>query len=378
MRKMLKNNSSEKRLVSIKARLFYLDVLRIVACFAVVCIHVISRAWYTTNVNSEQWAYLNAFDSALRWCVPVFVMISGALFLRDGKSESFFTIMRKRVLKVFLAFCLASTLYAAWDVILGKVSGMQALLLDIVSGRNHLWFLYMLVGLYLVTPFCRVIAADANLLKSFLLLSCIFSFALPSATVYLTDIGDLTGSPLMGCVSRSLELIQGKMSFSFTLNYVSYYMLGYYLSTAKFSKTFRTWLYTFGAASLLFTFAFTQYMSRFGGVAYEGAYGYLTLNVAILSSSVFVAGRYCFDRVIPSDSASCAMQLLSQSTFLLYLLHQFVLDILIDLIVGNSVISTAPLVFVPLLSTLGFVLSLVLALISSSAGAKMASLIQRA
>ncbi len=62
-------------------RTVYFDYLRVVAILAVVFLHVSDSNWYTTDVNGLQWQTFNFFNGITRWGVPVFVMISGSLFL---------------------------------------------------------------------------------------------------------------------------------------------------------------------------------------------------------------------------------------------------------------------------------------------------------
>lgn len=67
-------------------RIEYLDLLRILASIAVVIIHICSSKWYAINSNTNEWSILNIYDSLSRWAVPVFVMISGAIFLSSDYS----------------------------------------------------------------------------------------------------------------------------------------------------------------------------------------------------------------------------------------------------------------------------------------------------
>ena len=67
-------------------RILYLEYLRLIASIAVVAIHVISRASYVlgNNINSNLSVFSTAIsmDAFLRFCVPIFFMISGSLILR--------------------------------------------------------------------------------------------------------------------------------------------------------------------------------------------------------------------------------------------------------------------------------------------------------
>ena len=57
------------------------DYLRILASFCVIILHLASQKINFINVYSKEWQVLNFYDSIVRWTVPVFAMISGALFL---------------------------------------------------------------------------------------------------------------------------------------------------------------------------------------------------------------------------------------------------------------------------------------------------------
>ena len=64
----------------------YCDYLRLIATFAVVVLHVAAFNWENTDVNGIEWQTFNFYNSIVRWGVPIFVMISGSLFLNREMS----------------------------------------------------------------------------------------------------------------------------------------------------------------------------------------------------------------------------------------------------------------------------------------------------
>ncbi|MBR3027382.1 MAG: acyltransferase family protein [Bacteroidales bacterium] len=68
-------------------RVLYLDILRIMAIIAVVMLHVSAQRFYV-SFPSYEWEVRMFFNSMVRWGVPIFVMISGALFLDPQKKIS--------------------------------------------------------------------------------------------------------------------------------------------------------------------------------------------------------------------------------------------------------------------------------------------------
>ena len=62
-------------------RVIYFDFLRVLATFAVIVLHLSAQHWADTDVFSNAWLAFNLYGGIVRWSVPIFVMISGALFL---------------------------------------------------------------------------------------------------------------------------------------------------------------------------------------------------------------------------------------------------------------------------------------------------------
>ena len=88
-----------------KVRIYYLDVLRVIACLAVVMIHS-SAGFVVKNIGSVNFWIGNLFDSLSRIGVPIFIMIPGALMLDENYDFSFdkmFGHITKIVL--FFVFC---------------------------------------------------------------------------------------------------------------------------------------------------------------------------------------------------------------------------------------------------------------------------------
>ena len=75
---------------STRRRVIYFDILRIVAIFFVVFVHLAAQHWADVDVSSRAWFAFNLYCTTGKWSVPIFVMISGALFLgRDVSISSY-------------------------------------------------------------------------------------------------------------------------------------------------------------------------------------------------------------------------------------------------------------------------------------------------
>ncbi|MFR0798864.1 MAG: acyltransferase family protein [Oscillospiraceae bacterium] len=119
-----------------------------------------------------------------KWSVPIFVMISGALFLgRDTHSSG--TILQKNVLRIGwrIRFLVCAATHSSASLLrrspLCRLSFTQ-----FITGHYHLWFLYMIVGLYLLIPLLRPIVQNETLTRYFLLLALVFTFLLPQLALF--------------------------------------------------------------------------------------------------------------------------------------------------------------------------------------------------
>ena len=133
-------------------RVVWVDWMRVAACFMVILVHA-TEPFYLGGEGSliltkmdAFWASL--FDSMVRACVPIFIVASSYLqFPLHYSSGEFF---RRRAVRVLVPFLLWSSVYAlAW----GEPSqNFQNLLFNFNYSAGHLWFVYMLIGVYLLMP----------------------------------------------------------------------------------------------------------------------------------------------------------------------------------------------------------------------------------
>ena len=132
-----------------------LDFLRVFAAFAVVCLHV-SVVVVETNpdIHSHVWWVGNIADAFSRWCVPIFVMVSGALLLSRSSDLQPLEFYRRRMGRLFAPLMFWSLFYLLLSSYENGGFDPNLVANSILQGQPyyHLWYLYMVVGLYLVTP----------------------------------------------------------------------------------------------------------------------------------------------------------------------------------------------------------------------------------
>lgn len=134
-----------------KKGLPFIHVLRIIAAFAVVMIH--SRA-LTDFEGSAGYTFMH---NCILWCVPVFFMITGYIFLGIKKDVTYKKIWGN-VVKFLVSLFTVGLFYAVLErVFAQKTIGISTFLgaaSDVFCGNlwDHMWYVYAIIGIYLILP----------------------------------------------------------------------------------------------------------------------------------------------------------------------------------------------------------------------------------
>lgn len=145
------------------------DLLRVISMLAVILIHI-SNTWvlgFTEYVaeGGNVGALVNPiipcfYNTITRFAVPCFVMLSGAFLLDDNRTANYHVFYKKQLMKIGKPTFIIGILYVLYRIplcFLGEKSGTEdivALIRDIFVGKPfyHMWYMYMLIGLYLMAP----------------------------------------------------------------------------------------------------------------------------------------------------------------------------------------------------------------------------------
>lgn len=158
----------------------WVDWMRVIACFLVMLVHS-TEPFYLGGEGSliltrsdAVWAAL--FDSFARACVPLFVVASSYLqFPIHYSTGEFF---RRRATRILIPFVLWTVVYA---LVWGEPGlNFKNLLLNFNYAAGHLWFVYMLLGLYLLMPLLSPWAAKVGKRElQFYMLVCFLTMFIP-------------------------------------------------------------------------------------------------------------------------------------------------------------------------------------------------------
>ena len=292
------------------------------------------------------WMAGNIYNVIARSCVPLLFMVSGALLL--PRQESIRDFYRKRFNRVVFPFLFWSVLYLLWKeggyqnyTLLGAV---KTIIYTIVTepAEYHLWFMYELFGVYLLTPVLRklVDGERETVLWYFVGIWFVFGPLLRAIQFFLArdiifDLGYLTG-------------------------YIGYYALGYLLVRIPLKK-WMVWTSGFVyLAAAIFTAAITLYYIPTSSKMVNYFQYLVAMNIVLLSVSAYIllkaAGEAIFAKPRPR-LAKMAVGLTSAS-FGIYLVHVFVLNILRQNSLGP--LDGSPIYMVPVTVLLIFLISWVI------------------
>lgn len=289
-------------------RIPYMDALRAYAVFAVIILHSASPMMYKFNSVALDWWWAgNIFDSATRSSVPLFFMISGALLLCPSRDESARLFFSKRMRRVLLPFAFWSLIYILWRAInIPDAYQWPGAIKKILfkPAHFHLWFVYVLVGIYLLTPALRVMVRRIQDRKALL---DIVIFVLLAFSAYVAA--------------------SGGMKYPGYVGYVGYYLLGYRLASMDGGKSSTIWPVLVSACFLVIASG-TYFLTLLdGGRLNLFFYDFMSPVVALMSVSTFLIFKHLrFDAT--SRGFPGVVRSFSIMSFGIYLSHVLIMDVL--------------------------------------------------
>lgn len=341
-------NLSNSRSLSAPLHLAWVDLIRVLAVFQVVLVHLSYPIFFKDDLPPSAVTAANFYDSLSRMGVPLFFMVSGALLL--GKREPTGAFLRRRFVKVGIPALFWSVAYLLWSVEAYRNGSMSALhivlsmLKAIYLGdvEIHLWFLYVLAGIYLVTPLLRLLvsAASRRDLAYFLLLWLI-------GTSFTALARRLSGFP----TAFEIPVVGG---------YVGYFVFGYWLVEVRLSPRGRLGAALGAVCAVLVIFFGTLLLSAQAGMMDDFLYSYFSLPTILASGCAFLLlkdlGQRLSGRILPP------LRALSASSFGIYLVHILVIDSLRKGALGFHLYSWMgdPWLFIPLTALAVLLLSFLL------------------
>lgn len=253
------------------------DLIRTVAILGVLLLHA-ANDLTVQQMNSFEifrWTTVDIYESLGRVGVPLFIMLTGALLLQPSKlDEPIKVFFKKRWTRIALPFIFWAVIYFAWDFLVDHQINNQAIsassiIQGILTGPYfHFWYLYMLTGLYLLTPILRIVVlhSERSLIKYLLVIWALGTAIFPLLSLF----GDYALN-----------------SFVFTVPaYVGYFLLGTYLLSVKMKRSTLAILMSIGFALTAIGTYVIAYTVGGGEMYYFQEY--LSPTMILASATLFV------------------------------------------------------------------------------------------
>lgn len=289
--------------------------LRVTATISVILLHVASTVLYKySQVPISHWWIGNIYDSIVRFSVPMFLMITGALLL--GKQHSYPLFLKKTVVRILFPFVFWTAIYIIYNFMeppqfFGKLetqTNFDWVIQQIRDGSSyHLWYVYMLIGLYITIPLLNklIIGVKKKYLLLFLIVWVIFiTFSTSKNSAYNFE-----------------------WNLWYILGYLGYLVLGYYLSIINTKHKIVTILAGVVFFIGIFITAYgTFYFTEMDGAFHKLYYAYLTPNVLLMTASLFVLMKNVDINL--SGVLKKTRDLIDKHSYGIYLSHILVLNYL--------------------------------------------------
>ena len=284
-----------------KNKIGSISLIRTLAILGVVLIHSLP------NQNQIELDLFSArivtfISSILRWTVPAFVMITGALLL--PRCENYKKCI-KRAGRIFVALLVFGFVMAALQNVFESGFTRNTMLLslkDVVSGNTWdvMWYLYMVIGLYLFMPIVSIFVKHADKREIQYILVLLFVF---------TSVIEIVNKMVPHAVGFYLPVDSV---------YLFYLLAGYYIFTYR-PLVDKRMLWSILAVLAIVYFVLAYHFVRFNTIEY--LVGYKSPITVMLSLCVF-------GMLIDLNIDCKAVELISDNAFGIYLTHCFYIHIL--------------------------------------------------
>jgi surface polysaccharide O-acyltransferase-like enzyme len=313
-----------------RERLLFGDYMRVLACLAVVVLHSSGELVFgkmPSEMPQNGWWAGHLFNTLTRWSVPVFIMLSGYLLLgKTPENQSIQVAFSrfKRIFKVYVFWSVLFLLYQYGNRLTPQIFPEIARKFLIGESYYHLWYLSMLMGLYLLTPFIDVILLHGT--RQLLTYFVLFWVCINTTHWLHSDF----------LVTRYI----GWMGF------IGYYLTGYYIRLYPPSPHVNKYIYVLGFLGLLVTYVATYYLSHTKGQFAAEYYDFLSPNVMATSVALFIYLRQFPYQQLPARLTNIVSEVAAAGLGI-YLVHTFWLDVLKNGYLGGIVIYHYQLVGIP-------------------------------
>ena len=310
-----------------KDRFFNFDILKCIAIIMVLFIHIVASELYGYGkISGNRWMMANVIDSLSRICVPIFVMVSGFFLLRKDEDVKIF--FKKRFVKIIPKFFIYSVVFFIFVIIFKDVKNDElfsvffrkstyktiiSIFFQKESYHNffssffqgkvyyHLWYIYMILSLYLITPFLRkvMVKIERKSINYLVFIWIIFMVLVPFLNVIF---------------KKNIKV------YSPVGQYFGYFLIGYLLTEKPLNM--KKWQkYTIFLITVVLTVFLTYIFTKLSGKFFDYFYDYHSISVFISAVLLYDFFVNIFDGEKVFLKVKSIVKSISAKTYDIYLIH---------------------------------------------------------
>lgn len=273
-----------------KERNYNYDIMRVLACIMIICMHAPMPNLNANGIILSTISYFTAPGLCL------FFVISGSLLLPIKTDTT--TFLKKRLGKVIMPTLVFTILYIILNCINGEQQNILRTICSIpfsAQGHGVLWFMYTLIGLYLVAPIISkwLDSASKREVELYLLL-WVITLCFPMLKLFVGIDEGNTGV---------LYYFSG---------YIGYFILGYYFKKYPESISLKKLI----IPDIIAIIAPIAFKVMHIEIDFYSMFWYLSIFVALLCTTIYV-----LISKIKIKKRGGIVELISNLSFGIYLIH---------------------------------------------------------
>lgn len=321
----------------------HFDYLKVIATFSVILAHVCSTALGAfenssmSSLNEEvYYGIYFVLRNITRYAVPVFLMITGALFLDKRKEITIDKLLKKYILKYTIVVIVFSWVFAMANMyVRTRQISLENILLSfqmMIENKSweHMWYMYALIGVMLIIPLIKkfVCYSTEYEIRYIIIVSLIFVSLVPFL--------------------NSILSIKIGIQFPIASIYVVYVLIGYYISNKKSRLNNLKYL---AILSLSMTIvAMSSMLSKLKGIDIEYIIHYSSPFIVMMSYSLFSIVCNIYDENPNIFKNNRFISIVSKNSLGIYIIHMGWVHVI------YSVLDYNPFVYVPILNAIFLVI----------------------
>ena len=299
-------------------RIVYFDILNVIACFCVVCMHC--NGWIHKFIKDDLWGTRVLIEVVCYFAVPVFFMLSGATLLNYRQRYSTTEFYKKRFIRTVIPYLFWGIIFYIIYLLRGNPPfGWEETITRFTTGEipyTFYWFFIPLFLLYIFMPFFSLMVE--KLKNSQLLFLCILLFAFQSVIPTIFSMADL------------------KLSFQIPIaGYAIFMFLGLLLANNNYESNHK-FFWSLSVVCLLLLVC-RYYLIYPLNEKSEPLFSYFGLYSILPSMWVFLFIKR-IAKPLQEDRFSITWRFLASKSYGVYLLHAFFIVVLEQFIPMNSLL----------------------------------------